>query len=146
MRRRLYAGFSLVTAIFLVVVLGVLGAMMLTFFTAQQQASALDVMGARGYQAARAGIEWGVFQVAQSGVAATGFATACQAAATTQTLPALGGTLAPFTVQVSCRAASHVEAASTLWIYSISSVAATAEMAAGSPDYVERQMQATISQ
>ncbi len=146
MRHRLQSGFSLITAIFLVVVLSLLGAMMVTFFTAQQQSSALDVTGARGYQAARAGIEWGAFQVLQSGVAASGFASACQApAGATQTLPALAGTLSPFAVQVNCRAASYVESAATLWVYSISSVAATAGVAAGAPDYVERQMQATIA-
>lgn len=61
-RLRKSAGVGLVTAIFLLVVLAGLGVAMVTIFNAQQQSSSLDVQGARAYQAARAGIEWGLFQ------------------------------------------------------------------------------------
>lgn len=50
------------TAIFLLVVLAALGAAMLTFSSAQHAGATLDVQGARAYQAARAGIEWGAYQ------------------------------------------------------------------------------------
>jgi MSHA biogenesis protein MshP len=60
--RRRGAGVGLVTAIFLLVVLAGLGVAMVSLFTSQQQSSALDVQGARAYQAARAGIEWGLFR------------------------------------------------------------------------------------
>ena len=141
MKQKIQRGFSLVTAIFLLVVLAGLGAVMITFFTAQQQSSALDVLGSRAYQAARTGIEWGAYQVLPNSAAA--FATSCRAGAATQTISPLAGTLSPFTVTVGCNATSAVESASTLWVYSISSVAATAG-AAGQPNYVERQMQVTI--
>jgi Tfp pilus assembly protein PilX len=72
-------GFSLVTAIFLLVVLAGLGAVMATFFTNQQQSSALDVMGSRAYQAARAGIEWAVYDTT---VLKTGTLTSTTASAT----------------------------------------------------------------
>jgi len=137
-------GFSLVTAIFLLVVLSALGAMMVTFFGAQQQSSALDVMGSRAYQAARGGIEWGAFQVLRNPGGA--FATGCQAAGgATQTLPALPNTLAAFTVTVTCSAKSYSDP-SALWVYSIVSNARTTGAAPGSPDYVERQLQAAIAQ
>lgn len=140
-------GFSLVTAIFLLVVLASLGAVMMTFFIAQQQSSALDVMGARAYQASRAGIEWGAYQVIQSGVAGGAFANECQPGqGSSRLLPALGGTLSPFAVTVGCSATAHSEAAATVTIYQISSVAATQGLAAGNPDYVERQMTVTIAQ
>ncbi|HEU0219775.1 MAG TPA: hypothetical protein VFQ98_03085 [Gallionella sp.] len=142
--RTMQRGFSLVTAIFLLVVLSGLGAVMMTFFTAQQQSSALDVMGARAYQASRAGIEWGAFQVIQSGVAGGAFATACQPGPASSSV-ALANTLSGFNVNVQCSATSHVEGASTLWVYSISSVAATGG-AAGQQDYIERQMSVTIVQ
>ncbi len=144
--RNLQRGFSLVTAIFLLVVLASLGAVMMTFFTAQQQSSALDVMGARAYQASRAGIEWGAYQIIQSGVAGGAFASACQPGPTSQVLPALGGTLSPFAVTVGCSATAHSEAAATVTLYQVSSVAATRGLAAGNPDYVERQMIVTIAQ
>ena len=63
--KRRAAGASLVTAIFLLVVIAGLGAAMLNLATGQHASSAMDVRGARAYQAARAGIEWGVFQQLQ---------------------------------------------------------------------------------
>lgn len=135
-------GVSLVTAIFLLVVLGLLGAMMVTFFAAQQQSSALDVMGSRVYQASRAGIEWGSFQVLQNNAGA--YATACRAAPIAPNMPPLAGTLAGFTVNVGCTYASVLENGNTIGIYQLVSVANTTGVVAGQPDYVERQITATI--
>ena len=136
-------GFGLPTAIFLLVVLAGLGAVMATLFTAQQQTSVLDVLGERAYQASRAGIEWGAFQVLPASQAT--FATACRSAGTSQTISPLAGTLAEFTVNVECSATSHVDAADTIWVYRLTSSASGIQSASpGSPDYVERVMQATL--
>lgn len=150
MRYKAQRGFSLVTAIFLLVVLAGLGAAMLTFSTAQQQSSTLDILGSRAYQASRAGIEWAAYQVVQASGAA--FATGCRTTAT-QAAPQssgalnLGGTLLPFSVSVSCYPASAVENATTVWLYNITSIASGVGVATvGSPDYVERQMAVTIAQ
>ncbi len=131
---KLQKGFSLVTAIFLLVVLGGLGAMMVTFFTAQQQSSALDVLGSRAYQAARTGVEWAAYNVAQK---APGVRWDECAAGTTFVPGTLGGTLSPFTVAVTCSSASADEGASTIWIYDISASARNGATP-GSADYVER--------
>ena len=136
------SGVSLVTAIFLLVVLGLLGTMMVTFFAAQQQSSALDVMGSRVYQASRAGIEWGSFQVSQNNGGA--YATACRAGPTAQNIPLLGGTLAGFTVNVACTYASVLENGNTIGIYQLVSLANTTGVVAGQPDFVQRQITATI--
>jgi MSHA biogenesis protein MshP len=56
------SGVGLVTAIFLLVVLAGLGVAMVSLFTSQQASADLDLQGARAYQAARAGIEWGLYQ------------------------------------------------------------------------------------
>src|SRR5215470_8915559 len=61
--RSLQRGFSIVTAIFLVVVLALLGVFIVSVTGMQLSSHQLDVLGARAYQAARAGIEWGAFQV-----------------------------------------------------------------------------------
>lgn len=61
-RHRRSRGLGLVTAIFLLVVLAGLGVAAVRVFNVQQSSSALDLDGARAYQAARAGIEWGLFQ------------------------------------------------------------------------------------
>lgn len=60
-----HAGVGLVTAIFLLVVLSGLGVAMVMLYTAQQASSSLDIEGARAYQAARAGIEFGLLQLRQ---------------------------------------------------------------------------------
>ncbi|MDP3037632.1 MAG: hypothetical protein Q8N07_07865, partial [Rhodocyclaceae bacterium] len=56
-------GFAIVSAIFILVVLAALGAFILNISSSQQIGSALDVQGVRAYQAARAGVEWGLYQV-----------------------------------------------------------------------------------
>ena len=154
MRHKAQRGFSLVTAIFLLVVLAGLGAAMLTFSTVQQQSSTLDILGSRAYQASRAGIEWAAFQIVQSGVVAPpsgagGFAALCQAGATSSSVNLAGtlSTLSTFSVSVSCNASSAVESATTVWLYSINSTASgVAGATVGAPDYVERQMTVTIAQ
>lgn len=131
-------GFGLVTAVFLLVVLSGLGGAMLTFFTAQQQSSALDVSGARAYQAARAGIEWGAFQVVQG-------AQPLDCAAL-PTFPTLEGSLAAFTVTVTCSVTDHTDAGVALKIYQFTSTAKGVQAATvGTPDYVERQIRASIT-
>ncbi len=60
-------GFALPSAIFLLVILAALGAFILTVSTTQHAGAALDVAGARAYQAARAGVEWGLFQSLRNG-------------------------------------------------------------------------------
>ena len=55
-------GFSLIMAIFLIVVIGGIAVFIGRVSSMQHQSSALDEEGAMAYQAARAGIEWGVYQ------------------------------------------------------------------------------------
>lgn len=136
-------GFSLVSAIFLLVVIAALGTFAVTLSTTQHQSAALDVMGARAYQAARAGVEWGAYQVIQSGVAGTAFASACQTGGALPHPGALPGALAGFAVNVGCSATSHVEDATTLWVYQLSSSAVQGTVATA--DYVERAIGATIA-
>lgn len=152
MPRKAQQGFSLVTAIFLLVVLAGLGAAMVSFSTAQHQSSTLDILGSRAYQASRAGIDWAAFQVVQSSVVAPpsgagGFAALCQAAATSSSVNLAGTLMSAFSVSVSCNASSAVESATTVWMYNITSTASgVAGATVGSPDYVERQMTVTIAQ
>lgn len=138
-KHRMQKGFSLVTAIFLLVVLGGLGAVMMTFFSAQQQSSAQDVLGSRAYQAARAGIEWSAFQILRNGK---------DCAVVTQTLAAgtFNGTLSSFVVAVTCTATTHPESGApggTRTVFRITSTASRGT--AGQPDFVERRIDATIA-
>lgn len=126
-------GFAIITAIFLLVVLGGLAAFMVTVSTAMHTTSALDLQGARAYQAARAGIEWGAFQ-------ALAPVPSC---AVTTTLPALGGNLSGFTTTVACSQSVHTEGAATVTAYRITATATYGTV--GSADFMERQLQANYA-
>jgi MSHA biogenesis protein MshP len=152
------AGLSLVTAIFLMVVLALLGAFMLSVTAIQQSSLVLDVQGVRAYQAARTGIEWGAFQVLDpnntlnpitcSPVVLPG----CPAPSTT--LSGLAGSLSPFWVTVTCSAvinAPTTEGNRNIGAYQIIATACNQPSSGVCPNatpasgYVERQLQATLS-
>lgn len=135
--KRMQAGFSIITAIFLIVVLAALGAFAVSMFRAQQMGAALDEQGARAYQAAQAGIDWGARQLLRG-------AGTCAAASGS---PALPGTLALFTVTVACTSTTHTEAGAPVILHQLTATAcnqAPCPNPAPGPDYVERQVQATV--
>ncbi len=134
-------GFSIVSAIFLLIVMASLGAFMLTFSTVQHTTATQDIEGARAYQAARAGIEWGLYRVLQV-PAPPAAAPACPGSPTT--LPPLGGALAGFAVSVVCSQSDHNEAGAVVRVYQFTSTA-TNGASFGSPHYVERELRATVS-
>jgi MSHA biogenesis protein MshP len=147
-RARRQTGFALVTAIFLLVVLAALGAFLVSISATQHAASALDVQGARAYQAARAGIEWGAYQVLNpentnnSGTPPPAY-TAQYACGGTPATPALGGTLSGFTVTVQCSYADNMDGARLVRTYQIISRATAGTP--GGTDYVDRQLTATLA-
>ncbi len=144
-RLRRSAGVGLITAIFLLVVLAGLGVAMVTVFTAQQNSSTLDVQSARAYQAARAGIEWGLYQQLRNSscVGASSFA-----------LPSIGA-LKGFTVTVTCERVHDLEPSAgppeALDRFVITATACNLQPAGGScpnwvnsADYVQRKIEVTL--
>jgi MSHA biogenesis protein MshP len=126
-------GFAIISAVFLIVILALLGAMMVSMSTSQQVGSARDLFGSRAYFAAKAGIEWGAYQVLQAG--------SCDASTT---LPPLSGSATNFSVTVTCtRTGPFDEAGSSVNVYQLVSTATTGTP--GAADYAERQMQAVVS-
>jgi MSHA biogenesis protein MshP len=150
-------GFSIVTALFLLVVLSLLGAFIISVTGLQQSSQQLDVQGVRAYQAARAGIEWGAWQVLdpnnnQPGVGGTPNLPPCPASPTN--LAGLAGSLSSFTVTVTCSAtinAPTTEGNRNVGAYQIIATACNQPSAGACPNaspasgYVERQLQATLS-
>lgn len=129
------SGFVLPTAIFLLVILAALGGYMVSLSRTSHISGALDIQGGRAYQAARAGIEWGAWQLLQNST------PSCVAAPPPLVLT---GTLATFSVNVSCtQAGSYTDGADTVEIYQITSTATSG--LPGEVDYVERQIQASFS-
>jgi MSHA biogenesis protein MshP len=129
-------GFSLISAIFLLVVIAALGTFAVTLSTTQHTSSAQDVLGARAYQAARSGIEWGAYQLLITG-------GGCGAA--TQNLPAgtMAGTLSGFSVNVVCASSAHTEAGTPVTMYQLTSTAQ--QGVAGTSSYVEREIKVVIA-
>ena len=96
-------------------------------------------MGVRAYHAARAGIEWGAFQVLPGMAGA--YATACLGGTATQAITPLPNTLAGFTVTVTCTSNTYNEAGATVTMFQLVSNARQG----ATPNYVERQISMTIA-
>lgn len=152
-------GFALVSAIFLLVILTSLGAFLVSIVSTQNITSAQDVVGARAYHAARAGIEWSLYAVldpANTTVVAPAAAAwpnmpACPAAGTVMLIEG-------FTVTVDCASFPtgvigatgppvYWEADTTraIIVYQLTATAQSTGVAVGAPGYVERQVAVTVS-
>jgi len=149
---RAQRGFSIVTAIFLIVVLAALGVFIVTVTGVQQSSQALDVQGVRAYQAARAGIEWGAHQVLDPNNSLN--AGTCSplnwpvTCAASTNIATLAGSLAPFTVTVTCAEASATEGNRDIRMYQLQATACNQPPCpnpAPATGYVERRISATLS-
>jgi MSHA biogenesis protein MshP len=140
----------MITAIFLLVVLGAFAAYAVSFTANAAATASVAVHGVRAYEAARAGIEWATYQVKDpNGTLAPGATNlpACFVSPTTLAAPAsLGG----FTIQVTCTrypsiSASpnyHEEGGKRSAYYEV--IATAWSGTAGQADYVERRLEARI--
>lgn len=141
-------GFSLVSAIFLLVVLAALGAFMLSIYMSQRTVSTQDVMGVRAYHAANAGIEWATYQILspENTVAVSAPYAGC---APNMGSPSFGGALQGFSVVVDCVMTVAVEGNNTIRIYQVTATASYASPASPAtmpkPDFVERRLIASLN-
>jgi MSHA biogenesis protein MshP len=140
-RQRRQRGFLIIAGVFLLVVLAGLVAYLTTVSTTSQAASAADSNSARAYQAARAGIEWGAYQILR----VPAFATACNGAPQTTTLD-----LGAFKATVTCTASAAITegASSTIRAYRIVSNGCNAAACPGasmSATYAERELALSIT-
>lgn len=153
-------GFAIVTAIFILVVLAALGAFIVSISTNQQIGTALDIQGVRAYQAAKSGVEWGIYQIEATPAYNFSYGTPAVAVGNanpnTRACPASPASFAPaaptlagFTVTVTCAATVDVNSGPT--VFRVVSTACN-QPAAGacpnnaptSPDYVERRIEVTL--
>lgn len=135
MNKHTSRGFLLPAAIFLLVILAALGAYALNITSTQQATSKQDVLGTRAYLAARAGLEWGMFQVLTPGTANL---VNCPSPSSFN--------IESFNVAVTCTQSTDYNeqgTARTIRIFEITSRASFG--VAGTIDYSERQLQATVS-
>ena len=125
-------GFSLVSAVFLLVVLAGLGVYAVRMNTMQQQTVTAGLRAAQAYQAARAGVQWGAYRALN--------ASACAASAT---LNLTEGAANGFRVTVQCVSRTHTEGTGTVHVYQFDVKAEGGTY--GGPDYVSRRLQTKIT-
>ncbi|MDO8347767.1 MAG: hypothetical protein Q7S85_07710 [Rugosibacter sp.] len=154
-------GFAIVTAIFILVVLAALAAFIVSISTSQHIGAALDIQGVRAYQAARAGVEWGMYQTEATPAYNFSYGTpavavgsanpntrACPASPTSFTPAA--PTLAAFTITVTCTA--MIDANNGPTVFRVVSTACNQPAAGACPnaapaagfDYIERRIEVTL--
>lgn len=123
-------GFTLVQAIFILVVLALLGTYMVSLSTVQQATTTQAVLQARAYQAARAGLEWGIAKVVNDKSCA-------------EWLPAGSPNIGDFHVNVTCDSVDgYTEGNIDYNVYNLKAIATFADIS--SPDYVSRTLEVTI--
>lgn len=151
-----HTGFSVIAAIFLLVVLAVLSVIIASVTGIQQGSSQLDILGVRAYQAARAGMEWGAHRVLDPNntlnpaTCSPLAMPACPASPTN--LAGLPGSLAPFTITVTCTmTADTTEGNRNVRVFTLVAEACNQPVAGACPnpapggEYVNRQLQASVS-
>jgi len=128
-------GFTLVSGIFLVVILAALGVFIINVSRMTSRTQSLDLLGVRAYQAARAGTEWGAFNSLRNNTCA----------GTTLTFPATQ--LQDFNTTVTCTTSSGDELGTAINIDTITALACNqppCPAAAPAENYVERQLTLTV--
>jgi MSHA biogenesis protein MshP len=126
-------GFTLVSAVFLMVVLVVLGTSLMSISTVQHTTGAQQVQVARANYAVRTGVEWAIARANGAGGCPVG---------PTDISP--GGQLATFTVSVTCTLSSHtIDSVGTVQPYYVVDVTVRSG-AYGTPGFVLRRGQAKV--
>jgi MSHA biogenesis protein MshP len=124
-------GASLVTAVFLIVVLASLGTFAVRLTAIQQNTAGAAIRSTQAMLAAQSGIDWAAHRALNGGT--------CAAATIALTEAGANG----FSVSVTCTQTMHSEAGNTINVYSIESLAQSGVY--GGPDYVSRRLHAKVT-
>lgn len=127
-------GFALVPAIFLLVVLSLLGMVAVRVGSGQQQAVTVNLLQARALAAANAGVEWAACSALNSTCGTGG----CVASTT---LNLTEGALKGFSVLVTCTSAPIANTSAYSYVINATATSGTY----GMPSYVRRVVSATFS-
>ena len=133
MRRRARSrGFTLVTAVFLLVVVALVAGYALSIGTSQRADTTLALIGKRADFAARSGLEWEIARVVQD--------NACPV---DTSFPVAGTGLGGFNVAVHCSSVTVTEGSST---YPVFTLTVTATLGSeGDEDFARRTLSAQVS-
>ncbi|APG27862.1 pilus assembly protein MshP [Syntrophotalea acetylenivorans] len=119
-------GMSLVTAIFILVVLSAIGGYMVLTAGVQSRTTVMALQGARAYHAARSGLEWGINRDLNSGVCVSG-----------------SFQVDGYTVTVTCESTAFNEGGRSFTVFRISSLAEWGSY--GDAHYISRQLTARVT-
>ena len=122
------AGSAFISALFLVILLGTLGASMVSLSTVQQDTTSKSLLASRVYYGAKTGLEWAIHQAIA--------VPSCAGAAFT---PA-GSGFEGVSVTVTCVQSTYGAGNFTYYITSIATTGTP-----GGLSYAERRMEATVS-
>ncbi len=137
-------GFTIITVIFIIVILALMGAYVVSLFGLTRATNTLALQGIRAYYAAKSGIEWGLNRVSTltGGVytCPSGSIATCPTGytGTTNTLSLTQSGVTGFSVTVSCCQKSISEGTTSYNTFQLSSKSEYG--AVGSANYVSRQL------
>jgi len=144
LQKKQQQGFTLMTIIFIIVILALVGSYIVSLFGLTRATNTLALQGIRAYYAAQSGIEWGLFKISTPAggpyVCPAGSAATCPTGYTgTQNILNLAQSgLTGFTVTLTCCQNSVTEGTSTYKVFQLTSKSEYGAL--GSADYVSRQL------
>lgn len=125
-------GVSLIAVIFILTVLALSLVFMQRLSNVSVATNNFGLQGARAWQAAQAGAEWGVFQVLNSGCPAP-----------TSTFNLTEGALTGFAVEVNCQATTYTEEGTTVTLYRLDVISRFGSLGV-TPEFASRRLQLTV--
>ncbi len=134
------SGFSIITAIFVIVILASVGAFMATIGGSQQLVTHFSVLGSRTLLVAQSGMEWAVHDVLRNTAAGFG---GCNPSGSTSFTPSAPG-LSGFSVTLGCSSTPGINEGGLVYaVYALTSTASTGTL--GTPAYASRTISATVT-
>ena len=130
-------GFSLVSVMFLLIVLAGLAGRMATVGGVQHLTVAQSVLGTRAHFAARSGIEWAIDDITNTA------AVNLDCAPGSVSFSLTGGATAGFDVALGCAVTPVVEGSTVYSLYELTATATRGSI--GDTDYVARTLVATVA-
>ena len=127
-------GFTLVVAIFILVIASMMSLFIISTTVTQQSTSTYALQGARAYRAAQSGLQWAVRRAV---TVDDQWAAVCTGANNNFVVN-------DFNVSVTCTFAQHTEGGVNFCTFQISSVAVMGIL--GSADFFQRRLQVVISE
>jgi MSHA biogenesis protein MshP len=134
-RARGQEGFALVAAMFVMIIIAMVVLAMMRLAGNQHGTNSLAIQQARAYQAARAGLDWGIAQAAPP--------VGAPSCAGNALVSLAGSNLSEFTVAVTCSPSAYSESGVTVNVYRLTATAQNG-LPGSRSDYAFRALNAAV--